>query len=66
MSLIDELHKLMKEKKYTYAYTAKAMNISSTALASVITLSILFLIFETGKKAHASTTEAIIANCQEL
>ena len=32
MSLIDELHKLMKEKKYTYAYTAKAMNISSTAL----------------------------------
>lgn len=22
MSLIDELHKLMKEKKYTYAYTA--------------------------------------------
>ena len=32
MSLIDELHKLMKEKKYTFAYTAKAMNISSTAL----------------------------------
>ena len=29
MSLIDELHKLMKEKKYTFAYTAKAMNISS-------------------------------------
>lgn len=22
MSLIDELHKLMKEKKYTFAYTA--------------------------------------------
>ena len=32
MSLIEDLNKLMKEKKYTYAYTAKAMNISPTAL----------------------------------
>lgn len=32
MSLVDNLNELMKKKKYTFAYTAKAMNISPTAL----------------------------------
>lgn len=39
MSLIDELHKLMKEKKYTYAYTASGRGIASTAFD----LNILYL-----------------------
>ena len=49
MSLIDELHKLMKEKKYTFAYTAKAMNIffitPPNIYSSKIVISVKFVNF---------------------